>query len=60
MPRLPSLFRGLGAEGAAANARAELETAHIRSVQAALVVKHIQSSGRAGTPLGPAAEARVA
>ena len=61
MPRLPSLIRGLGAAGATANARAELESEHVRCVQAALLVKHLESSGRGHQPLGlAAAEARVA
>ncbi|WP_426571213.1 hypothetical protein [Aquihabitans sp. McL0605] len=56
---LPPLLRGLGTAGAAANARAELETAHVRNLQAALVVQRVNRSG-AGHPLLPAAEVRVA
>lgn len=61
MPPIPSFLRRLGAAGAVENARAELESAHYRRFQAALVVKHLESSGRSGAPLAPApAEARVA
>ncbi len=61
MRRFTLLLRGLGVAGAAANARAELETAHIQCLQAALVVKRVhQSSGRADVTLTSAAVARVA
>ncbi|HWJ61078.1 MAG TPA: hypothetical protein VNS19_03835 [Acidimicrobiales bacterium] len=59
MTWLPSLLRGLGTAGATANARAELETAHVRTLQAAIVAQRVNRSG-AGHPLSPAAEARVA
>lgn len=59
MTWLPSVIRGLGAAGAAANARAELESAHINRLQAALVAKRVNAS-RLGAPLVPAAGARVA
>lgn len=57
---LTSPLRGLGTAGAVANAKAELESAHVRNLQAALVVRRVNRSGRAGDPLSPAAEARVA
>lgn len=57
---LPSLISGLGTAGATANARAELETAHVRNLQAAIVVQRVNRSGATGHPLLPAAEARVA
>lgn len=60
MTWLPSLLRGLGTAGATANARAELETAHIRHLQATIVAQRVNRSGPAGHPLSPAAEARVA
>ena len=60
MPQLTSLLRGLGTAGATANARAELETAHIRNLQATIVAQRVNRSGHAGHPLSPAAEARVA
>lgn len=60
MTWLPSLLRGLGTAGATANARAELETAHVRNLQATLVVQRVNRSGATGHPLLPAAEARVA
>lgn len=56
---LPPMLRGLGAAGAAANARAELESAHIRHLQAALVAKRVNTS-HLGAPLSPLVEARVA
>jgi len=60
MTWLPSLLRGLGTAGATANARAELETAHVRTLQAALVARRVNGSGGAGVPLTSATEARVA
>lgn len=59
MTWLPSLFRGLGAAGATANARAELESNHVRNLQATIVAQRVNRSGT-GHPLSPAAEARVA
>jgi hypothetical protein len=59
MHRLLTPIRRLGAAGAAANARAELESAHLRTVQAAVVARKVNSSDR-GNPLIPAVEARVA
>lgn len=60
MTWLPSLLRGLGTAGATANARAELESAHVRNLQAALVARRVNRSDGSGHPLSPAAEARVA
>ena len=60
MTWLPSLLRGIGTAGATANARAELETAHVRTLQAAIVAQRVNRSGATGHPLLPAAEARVA
>jgi hypothetical protein len=61
MRRFTSLLRGFGAAGAAANARAELEAAHVRTLQVALAAKRVhRRSGRPGVPLAPAAEARAA
>lgn len=61
MRRFTLLLRGFGAAGAAANARAELETAHVQHLQAALVAKRVhQRSGSADDPLSSAAAARVA
>lgn len=61
MRRFTLLMRGFGAAGAAANARAELEAAHVQCLQAALVAKRVQqSSGRTDVPLTSAAVARVA
>jgi len=60
MQWLPLSFRGLGAAGATANARAELESAHLRTLQANVVVRRVNRSGRPGEPLLPAAGARVA
>jgi hypothetical protein len=60
MQWLPSIIRGLGTAGATANARAELETAHVRNLQATLVAQRVNRSGATGHPLLPAAEARVA
>ena len=57
---LPSPLRGLGTAGAVANAKAELETAHVRNLQATLVATRVNRSGRAVDPLSTAAEARVA
>lgn len=57
---LPSPLRGLGTAGATANARAELESAHVRNLQAAIVVRRVNRTGEPGTPLSPAADARVA
>lgn len=57
---LPPVLRGLGTAGAEANARAELESAHIRTLQAAVVVGRVQSYSAPGIPLSSAAEARVA
>jgi hypothetical protein len=59
MNRLLSPIRRLGAAGAAANARAELETEHLRTLQAATVAQRVNCSG-VGDPLIPAVEARVA
>ena len=60
MTWLPSLLRGLGTAGATANARAELESAHVRTLQAAIVARRVNGSGGAGVPLTSATEARVA
>jgi hypothetical protein len=60
MRRLTLIFRGLGASGAVANAKAELETAHVLNLQAVLLAKRVNSSGQIGEPLSPAAEVRVA
>ncbi len=61
MRRFTLFISGFGAAGAAANARAELESAHDTHLQAALMVRRVQQSvGPAGVPLTPAAEARVA
>jgi hypothetical protein len=60
MTWLPSLLRGLGTAGATANARAEVETAHVRTLQAAVVAQRVNRSGGHGLPLSPSAEARVA
>jgi len=60
MTWLPSLLRGLGTAGATANARAELESAHVRTLQAAIVARRVNRSGQDGLPLSPSAEARVA
>jgi hypothetical protein len=60
MQPLLSLLRGLGAAGATANARAEIESAHLIALQATLVARRVNASGHAGTPLAPAARARVA
>ena len=57
---IPLPLRGLGAAGATANARAELEQAHVRTLQAALVARRVNRYGGSGEPLTPAAEARVA
>ena len=57
---LSSLISGLGTAGATANARAELETAHVRNLQATLVVQRVNRSGATGHPLLPAAAVRVA
>ncbi|MGN6695684.1 MAG: hypothetical protein ACTHN0_16025 [Aquihabitans sp.] len=59
MTWLHSLQRGLATDGATANARAELETAHVRNLQATLVAQRVNRSG-GGHPLSPTAEARVA
>lgn len=60
MQRLLPLIRGLGAAGATANARAELQSAHDRTLQAAIVARRVTGSSPAGRPLSPAAAARVA
>ena len=60
MPRFTLLLTGLGARGAAENARAELTTAHAINVQAAAVARRVNRFGPAGAPLAPAADARVA
>ena len=61
MRRFSLLLRGFGAAGAAANARAELDEAHVRSLQATLVAKRVRErSGPVGVPLTLAAEPRVA
>ena len=61
MRRFTLLVRGFGAAGAAANARAELESAHVQHLQATLVAKRVhQRSGRVDVPLTSSAEARVA
>lgn len=44
MRRFPLLVRGLGAAGAAANAKAELEAIHRRDVQATVVVRKVTGS----------------
>ncbi|MFN8017266.1 MAG: hypothetical protein U0P45_03990 [Acidimicrobiales bacterium] len=53
------LLRGFGNAGATANARAELQTAHDRNLQAALVVQRVSRAG-AVTPLLAAPVPRVA
>lgn len=61
MRRFSSFMGGFGAAGAAANARAELETAHVTCLQAAMVARRVQqSSGRGDDPLSSPAVARVA
>ncbi|QXC59119.1 hypothetical protein KSP35_11905 [Aquihabitans sp. G128] len=61
MRRFTFLLGGLGAAGATANAKAELESAHVSNLQATLVATRVaQRSGSTGVPLTPAAEARVA
>jgi len=60
MTWLPSLLRGLGTAGATANARDELESAHVRNLQATIVAQRVNRSGTPGLPLSPAAEQRVA
>ena len=61
MRRFTSFMGGFGAAGATANARAELETAHVTCLQAAMVARRVQqSSGRADDPLSSPAVARVA
>lgn len=57
---IPSPLLGLGAAGATANARAELDSTYARTLQATLVVRRVNRSGEIGDPLSPAAEARVA
>ena len=61
MRRFTLILSGFGAAGAAANARAELTSAHDTHLQAALLVRRVQQSvGPAGVPLTPVAVARVA
>jgi hypothetical protein len=60
MNPLLSLLRGLGPAGATANARAELESAHLIALQAEILVRRVNASGPADAPLAPAARARVA
>lgn len=61
MRQFTSLMSGFGAAGAAANAKAELETAHTQRLQAALVAKRVnQRSGAASVPLTPATGRRAA
>lgn len=60
MNPLLSLLRGLGPAGATANARAELESAHLIALQAEIVARRVNASGPADAPLAPAARARVA
>ncbi|CAN5564986.1 hypothetical protein BH10ACT1_BH10ACT1_05250 [soil metagenome] len=61
MRRFSLLLGGFGAAGATANAKAELESAHVSNLQATLAAKRVaQRSGGVGVPLTPAAEARVA
>lgn len=55
MRQLTSLLRGLGAAGAAANARAELEREHSSHVQAEIVVRRVGRAVTAGSPLTPPA-----
>ena len=55
-----SFVRGLGASGAAANARAELALAHDARLQAALVARRVDRHLSSGAPLVPATVARVA
>ena len=56
---LPHLFERLGNAGATANARAELEQAHLRNLQATIVATRVnRSSG--DHPLSSSAVARVA
>ncbi len=59
MHRLLSPLRHLGAQGAAANARAELESADRIAHQAATVARRVNRSD-VGIPLNPAVAARVA
>jgi hypothetical protein len=56
---LPHLFERLGTAGATANARAELEQAHLRNLQATIVVSRVTRSS-ADLPLSSVAAARVA
>ena len=60
MPRLTLLLTGLGARGAADNARAELVSAHTAHVQAVALARRVDRLGTAGAPLAPATDARVA
>ncbi|CAN5823882.1 hypothetical protein BH23ACT2_BH23ACT2_19380 [soil metagenome] len=61
MRRFSTLLRGFGAAGAAANARAELESTYINNLRAAVVAKQVhQRSGGHGVPLTPSAGARAA
>ena len=51
-PRLAArLLRGLGAAGAAANARAELERDYSSQVQAEIVARRVRRAVTAGAPL---------
>jgi hypothetical protein len=56
---LPHLFQRLGSAGATANARAELEQAHLRNLQATIVASRVIRSS-VDLPLSSAAVARVA
>jgi hypothetical protein len=57
---LLTFVRGLGASGAAANARAELALAHDAHLQAALVARRVDRYASSGPPPVPATVARVA
>lgn len=59
MRQLTSLLRGLGAAGAAANARAELEYHHRSHVRAEIVVRRVGRTVTAGAPLAPPASSTV-
>ncbi|HMS90010.1 MAG TPA: hypothetical protein PK748_12875 [Acidimicrobiales bacterium] len=56
MRQLTFLLRGLGAAGAAANARAELERDYSSHVQAEIVVRRVRRTVTAGAPLTRSAE----
>jgi hypothetical protein len=57
---IPTLLHGLGAAGAAANARAELEDTYVRTLQADLAIGRVNRSRPGGASPAPAAGARAA